>query len=143
MADQIRPEDAPETIERRKLDALVEAAIMDNGTVVISSAERAVEAVLSPEQAYTLLDLLYNHRDMLHKHSAEKLLEIRLYQKDLAHLDELKAAIPDIHEHGPAIKVLDVRWDKVTERALELLKELQLEYIVHPLLEDHDLFAQG
>jgi hypothetical protein len=36
-----------------------------------------------------------------------------------------------------------VRLEEVTERAIELLNELQLEYRIHPLLEDNDVFAQG
>ncbi len=70
-------------------------------------------------------------------------LEIRLYQEDLAHLDRLRAAIPSLHESRSAVKVLDAHLDPVTQRAIQLLKELQLEYKIHPLLEDNDAFAQG
>ena len=70
-------------------------------------------------------------------------LEIRLYQEDLEHLDTLKAAIPSLHESRSAVKVLDAQLDPITERAIRLLKELQLEYKIHPLLEDNDAFAQG
>ncbi len=70
-------------------------------------------------------------------------LEIRLYQEDLEHLDTLKAAIPSLHESRSAVKVLDAQLDPITERAIQLLKELQLEYKIHPLLEDTDAFAQG
>jgi hypothetical protein len=70
-------------------------------------------------------------------------LEIRLYQEDLEHLDKLKAAIPSLHESRSAVKVLDAQLDPITERAIQLLKELQLEYKIHPLLEDTDAFAQG
>ncbi len=70
-------------------------------------------------------------------------LEIRLYQEDLAHLETLRAAIPSLHESRSAVKVLDAQLDPVTERAIQLLKELQLEYKIHPLLEDNDAFAQG
>ena len=75
--------------------------------------------------------------------SGEKRLEIRLYQEDLEHLDKLRAAIPSLHESRPAVKILDAQLDPVTERAIQLLKELQLEYKIHPLLEDNDAFAQG
>jgi hypothetical protein len=75
--------------------------------------------------------------------STEKELEIRLYQENLSHLDELKALIPSLHEYRPPAKVLSVRLEEVTERAIELLNELQLEYRIHPLLEDNDVFAQG
>lgn len=70
-------------------------------------------------------------------------LEIRLYQEDLEHLDTLKAAIPSLHESRSAVKVLDAQLDPITERAIQLLKELQVEYKIHPLLEDNDAFAQG
>ncbi len=70
-------------------------------------------------------------------------LEIRLYQEDLEHLEKLKAAIPSLHESRSAVKVLDAQLDPITERAIRLLKELQLEYKIHPLLEDNDAFAQG
>ena len=70
-------------------------------------------------------------------------LEIRLYQEDLEYLDRLRAAIPSLHESRSAVKVLDAQLDPVTERAIQLLKELQLEYKIHPLLEDNDAFAQG
>ena len=70
-------------------------------------------------------------------------LEIRLYQEDLEYLDRLRAAIPSLHESRPAVKVFDAQLDPVTERAIQLLKELQLEYKIHPLLEDSDEFAQG
>src|SRR6266566_648972 len=70
-------------------------------------------------------------------------LEIRLYQEDLEHLEKLKAAIPSLHESRSAVKVLDAQLDPITERAIQLLKELQLEYKIHPLLEDTDAFAQG
>jgi hypothetical protein len=33
--------------------------------------------------------------------------------------------------------------DLVTERAIELLKELQVEYKIHPLLEEDNAFSQG
>jgi len=75
--------------------------------------------------------------------SGEKRLEIHLYQDDLEHLDALRTAIPGLRESGSAFKVLDAQLDPVTERAFELLKELRLEYKIHPLLEDNDAFAQG
>ena len=70
-------------------------------------------------------------------------LKIHLYQEDLSHLDELKSAIPDLHERGPVAKVLDVRLEMISERALHLLKEYEIEYHIHPLLEDDDVYAQG
>jgi hypothetical protein len=109
---------------------------------------------LNPQEGLDLLQWLSDNRDALlsltHQGvpqvpSREKRLEleIRLYQEDLAHLDKLRAAIPSLHESRSAVKVLDAYLDPVTQRAIQLLKELQLEYKIHPLLEDNDAFAQG
>ncbi len=109
---------------------------------------------LNPQEGLDLLQWLADKRDALlsltHQgapqvQSREKRLEleIRLYQEDLAYLDRLRAAIPSLHESRSAVKVLDAQLDPVTERAIQLLKELQLEYKIHPLLEDNDAFAQG
>src|SRR3989442_12780172 len=109
---------------------------------------------LNPQEGLDLLHWLSDKRDALlnltHQgaqqvQSREKRLEleIRLYQEDLEHLDKLRAAIPSLHESRSAVKVLDAYLDPVTERAIQLLKELQLEYKIHPLLEDNDAFPQG
>jgi hypothetical protein len=107
---------------------------------------------LNPQEALDLLQWLSEHRDALYglahqntaqRPSKEKLLEIHIYQENLEHLDKLKAAIPGLHEHMPVIKVLDAPMDLVTERAIELLKELQVEYKIHPLLEEDNAFSQG
>ena len=114
--------------------------------------ERNNMAVLNPLEALDLLQWLSDKRNILlslaqqaasRGQSAEKQLEIRLYQENLSHLDELIAAIPHLHEYRPPAKVLSVPLEEVTERAIQLLKELQLEYRIHPLLEDNDVFAQG
>jgi hypothetical protein len=110
------------------------------------------KTVLNPIEALDLLQWLSARRDIFlslaqqaanRGQSTEKALEILLYQENLSHLDELKAAIPSLHEYRPPAKVLSVRLEEVTERAIELLNELQLEYRIHPLLEDNDVFAQG
>ena len=107
---------------------------------------------LNPQEALDLLQWLFEHRDALYglahqnatqRPSREELLEIHIYQENLEHLDRLKAAIPGLHEHMPVIKVLDAPMDLVTERAIELLKELQVEYKIHPLLEEDNAFSQG
>ncbi len=109
---------------------------------------------LNPQEGLDLLQWLADKKDALlsltHQgapqvQSREKRLEleIRLYQEDLEYLDRLRAAIPSLHESRSAVKVLDAQLDLVTERAIQLLKELQLEYKIHPLLEDNDAFAQG
>ena len=110
------------------------------------------KTVLNPVEALALFQWLSDRRDVFlslaqqagnRGQSTEKELVIRLYQENLSHLDELKAAIPSLHEYRPPAKVLSVRLEEVNERAIELLKELQLEYRIHPLLEDDDEFAQG
>ena len=107
---------------------------------------------LNPQEALDLLQWLTEHRDALYglahqnatqRPSREELLEIHIYQENLEYLDRLKAAIPGLHEHTPVIKVLDAPLDLVTERAIELLKELQVEYKIHPLLEEDNAFSQG
>lgn len=98
---------------------------------------------LAPNEAYTLWEWLSDRKDAFQALSSKKQLEIHLYQQDLSHLDELKAAIPGLHERGPIVKVLDARWETVSERALQLLKDYQIEYHVHPLLESDETYAQG
>ena len=90
-----------------------------------------------------MLSLTYQGTHQVPSREKRLELEIRLYQEDLAYLDTLRAAIPSLHESRSAVKVLDAQLDPVTERAIQLLKELQLEYKIHPLLEDNDAFAQG
>jgi len=90
-----------------------------------------------------MLSLTYQGAHQVQSREKRLELEIRLYQADLEHLDTLKAAIPSLHESRSAVKVLDAQLDPITERAIQLLKELQLEYKIHPLLEDNDAFAQG
>lgn len=110
------------------------------------------KAVLNSLEALDLLQWLSDNRGALlslaqqaanRGQFTEKQLEIHLYQENLSYLDELIAAIPSLHEFRPPAKVLSVPLEEVTERAIQLLKELQLEYRIHPLLEDNDVFAQG
>jgi hypothetical protein len=100
---------------------------------------------LDPSEAYALWRWLSARKDAFQAHSFETQLELKihLYQEDLGHLDELKAAIPDLHERGPIVKVLEAPLETVSERALQLLKDFQIEYHIHPLLEDDDTYAQG
>ena len=115
----------------------------DEGGMTITDGEQQMH--FAPDEAYALWQWLSARKDAFFAHSPkEKLeLEIRLYQGDLSHLEDLKAAIPDLHERGPVIKVLDVPWETVSERALQLLKNYQIEYHVHPFLEGDDVYAQG
>jgi hypothetical protein len=108
---------------------------------------------LSPPEALDLLQWLFDkrtvllsliHQDTDQASSHEKWLEIFLSQEHLDQLDTLKAAIPHLQEYPSAVKVLAAPLDPVTERAIQLLlKELQVEYRIHPLLEDDIAFAQG
>ena len=95
------------------------------------------------DQRGVLLSLTHQGAQQVSSREKRLELEIRLYQEDLAYLDTLRAAIPSLHESRSAVTVLDAYLDPVTQRAIQLLKELQLEYKIHPLLEDNDAFAQG
>ena len=123
-----------------------------NGKHISISDSYSHRVYLNPQEALDLLQWLSDRKDELYSFTpgdtnqapAETLLEIHLHEEDLGYLDELKAAIPDLHERRSVVKVLDAHWGTVSERALELLKEYRLEYTVHPLLlEDQDAFAQG
>ncbi len=105
--------------------------------------ENQAQIHLTPHEAYALWQWLSARKDIFQAHTTEKQLEIHLSQEDLSHLDELKAAIPGLHERGPIVKVLDARWETLSERALQLLKEFQIEYHIHPLLEEDYTYAQG
>ena len=91
----------------------------------------------------SMLSLTYQGAPQVQSREKRLGLEIRLYQEDLEYLDTLRAAIPSLHESRSAVKVLEAQLDPVTERAIQLLKELQVDYKIHPLLEDNDAFAQG
>lgn len=111
----------------------------------MSITDNQAQMHLASDEAYALWQWLSARKDALQAHSSKKQLEleIRLYQENLSHLDELKAAIPDLHERGPVIKVFDARWEGISEQALQLLKAFQIEYHIHPMLEDDDVYAQG
>ena len=122
----------------------------EQGMLTVSGP--GTQVALASDEAYQLLLWLSGQRATLssfvqeqahQQWSDEQQLEIRLYQDDLDYIDKLKGAIPGLHERRPAVKVLDARLEKVPEQALRLLHELRLEYIVHPLLEEGDAFAQG
>ena len=114
-----------------------------DGGICISDNQAQIH--LAPNEAYALWQWLSARKDAFQAHSSEKQLELEilLYEEDLSHLDELKAALPDLHEREPIVKVLDTRLETVSERALQLLKDFQIEYHIHPLLEDDDVYAQG
>jgi len=114
-----------------------------DGGITITGNE--VQIPLTPHEAYALWQWLSARKDAFQTHANENQLELKihLYQEDLSHLDELKAAIPDLQERGPVAKILDARLETISEQALHLLKEYQIEYHIHPLLEDDDVYAQG
>src|ERR687883_366797 len=88
----------------------------------ISITDNQAQINLAPDEAYALWQWLSDRKDAFQAHSSAKHLEIHLYEDDLSHLDELKAAIPDLHERGPIVKILDARWETVSEHAIRLLK---------------------
>lgn len=112
-----------------------------DGGICITDEQAQIN--LTSGEAYALWQWLSARKDASHAHANEKQLEIHLYQADLSHFDELKAIIPELHERGPIVKILDVRWEAITARALQLLKDYQIEYQIHPLLEDENIYAQG
>lgn len=111
----------------------------------VNITDNTAQIHLAPNEAYALWQWLSARKDALQARSRENPLELKihLYQNDLSHLDELKAAIPDLHERGPVVKVFDARLETVSDRALQLLKDFQIEYHIHPLLEDDNVYAQG
>ncbi len=109
----------------------------------MSISDNQTQIYLTSDEAYALWQWLSARKDIFQAHAQGKQLEIHLYQEDLSHLDELKTAIPDLHEREPVARVLNAPWEAVSERALQLLKAYRLEYHIHPLLEDEDTYAQG
>jgi hypothetical protein len=114
-----------------------------DGGMTITDNEQQIH--FAPDEAYVLWQWLSARKDTFYAHSHKENLEleIRRYQGDMDHLEDLKAAIPELHERGPVVKVLDVPREAVSERALQLLKSYQIEYHIHPLLEGDDVYAQG
>lgn len=111
----------------------------------ISITDNEAQILLTPQEAYALWQWLSARKDAFQTHAKENQLELKihLYQQDLSHLEELKAAIPDLHERESVAKILDAHLKAVSDQALQLLKEYQIEYHIHPLLEDDDVYAQG
>lgn len=98
---------------------------------------------LSETDRRTLL-LRLSLQDEEAKNGGQEQIKIHLQQEQLEHLDVLRAAIPQLREHVPATNIFVSPADAVTERAIELLNEFQIEYKIHPLLEDDsNVFAQG
>ncbi|HLZ57384.1 MAG TPA: hypothetical protein VKR06_10595 [Ktedonosporobacter sp.] len=126
-----------EAAEKAALTSLHFEERSGGGICISNSREKQLN--LTADETFLLWQWLSAHKDFFQG----KRLEIHLYQEDLGHLDELKTAIPDAHERGPIVKVLDAQWDAVSERALQLLKDFQIEYLIHPMLEEQDTYEQG
>ena len=106
---------------------------------------------LSPQEALALLQWVSDNEELLLRLSQFSFRpedtskgQIEIYvQQHPFHLDTLKAAIPQLQEHPSAAHTFVAPADSVTQHALELLNAFQIEYKLHPLLEDPDGFAQG
>lgn len=113
---------------------------------------RGHQVDLSPQEAIELLQLLSSKRAVLQRLASQEAnleintrgqVEIHLQQQQLAHLDTLKAAIPQLHNPISATNIFVAPADAVTERAIQLLEAFQIEYKLHPMLEESNEFAQG
>jgi hypothetical protein len=116
---------------------------------IVDEHDRSIE--LNPQDAVALLQWASENQELLLRLSessnaqsgtGKRQIEIDL-QQHLLHLDTLKATIPDLRQHHSAATTFIAPADSVTQRALQLLKAFQIEYKIHPLLEDPKEFAQG
>lgn len=103
---------------------------------------------LSLQEAVSLLYWLSDQKASLfrlsrHKNEPKEQLEVHLQEQDLVHLNTLQSAMPQLREHMPATNVFLSPMDAVTRHAIQLLEAFQIEYKIHPLLEDDNAFAQG
>ena len=115
----------------------------NDGGMTINENEQQMH--FAPDEAHALWQWLSARKDTLFatSHDEKLEMEILLYQGDISHLDDIKAVLPDLHERGPVVKILDVPMEAVSDRALQLLKNYHLEYHIHPFLEGDDVYAQG
>jgi beta-phosphoglucomutase-like phosphatase (HAD superfamily) len=116
-----------------------------DGGMSITDRQDQIQIHLASDEAYALWRWLSARKDTFQARARKEQLglEIHLYEGDLSHLDELKAIIPNLQERGPIVKVLGAPRETVSERALQLLKNFQIEYHIHPMLEGDDVYAQG
>ena len=98
---------------------------------------------LNAHEASAFWQWLSALQETLHAINQHTQREMHLSQKDLNHADERKTAITDLHEQGPMVRGLDAGGETMTQQALQLLKDYQIEAHVHPLLEDTTTYAQG
>ena len=128
---------------------MAEFNFRDEKILIVDAHDNSVE--LSPQEAVALLHWLsdrsalldFSHEDTGKRDSTNKQILFRLMEQHLMYLDTLKAAIPQLQEHIPATNTFAAPVDSVTERAFQLLRAYQIEYKIHPLLDDTDVFAQG
>ncbi len=121
----------------------------DEKLSIVDEHDHRVE--LSPQEALVLLQWVSDNQELLFRLSTSSMvqrstgkgqMEIHL-QQHLLHLDTLKEAIPDLQQHPAVATTFVAPVDSVTQHALQLLKAFQIEYRIHPLLEDPNEFAQG
>ncbi len=108
---------------------------------------------LSPQEAMELLQWLSDKRTMLlhlvtaqgasQEGSAGQQTGLRTQQEQQDYLDTLDAAIMQMQAAISATGIYVAPDDSAIKRALQLLKAYQIEYHIHPLLEDDSSFAQG
>src|SRR5436190_1137788 len=93
----------------------------------ISITSNEVQIHLTPGEAYALWQWLSARKEAFQTHANENQieLEIHLYQQDLCNFEELKYAIPDLHELVPVEKIVDARLEAISEQAWKLLKVYQ------------------
>jgi hypothetical protein len=113
---------------------------------IIDAQGRQVD--LGLQEAVSLLYWLSDQKATLfrlsrHKNEPKEQLEVHLQEQDLVHLNTLQSAMPQLRERTPATNVFLSPMDAVTRHAIQLLEMFQIEYKIHPLLEDDNAFAQG
>ncbi len=60
-----------ETVERRLLAPYHVALVLNNGSLILMASNTGAQITMDAKEAYRLLDLLYNHRDMLYRCSQD------------------------------------------------------------------------
>ncbi len=92
------------------------------------------EAVKAYQQAHPFLQ---DSDEKPNRPPTVRMLEIRLYQSEWGHFDALKAAMPGLgldyeapysEEHGEAVQVLSVKAESLSQEAIKLINDLQIEY---------------
>ena len=122
----------------------------DGHLTIVDAQGHQVE--LDPLETLELLQLLSDQQIKLPpallqtpaaKSGDKEQIEIHLQPQHMVHLSVLQAAIPRLQQHKPQGNVFVSPADAVSERAMQLLDAFQIEYKIHPLLDDDNVFAQG